>query len=137
MATLARYINPFGFSLQVVEAGQTIVLSSHGTDVAQVYFNTSCYSPSKLVVQLDVPKTTAIGGVSTGNLADLQISFQNIPLQALSNVAFQQLLAGVTDLSSTSIDISGFANVTARTSIGDIPIDGIPFHVASSLLGKI
>ena len=34
--TLVRYRNPFGFSLQVVEVGETIILGSGGIDVAQV-----------------------------------------------------------------------------------------------------
>lgn len=34
--TLAKYKNPFGFSLQVIEAGENIVLDSQGVDVAQV-----------------------------------------------------------------------------------------------------
>lgn len=34
--TLAVYKNPFGFSLQVVEAGQDIIIASHGLDMAQV-----------------------------------------------------------------------------------------------------
>jgi hypothetical protein len=34
--TLAQYQNPFGFALQVIAAGETIILSSQGTDIAQV-----------------------------------------------------------------------------------------------------
>lgn len=34
--TLAEYKNPFGFSLQVVESAQTLTISSHGADAAQV-----------------------------------------------------------------------------------------------------
>jgi len=34
--TIAKYANPFGFSLQVVQSGQSIVLGSHGTRIAQV-----------------------------------------------------------------------------------------------------
>lgn len=57
--TVAQYSNPFGFSLQVVQSGQTIILASQGTDIAQ----------------LVLPKFHADGGVSTGNLATLDISF--------------------------------------------------------------
>jgi hypothetical protein len=39
--TVAKYKNPFGFSLQVVEAGQTIIMGSHGVDIAQVCTVTS------------------------------------------------------------------------------------------------
>lgn len=34
--TVAKYANPFGFSLQVVQAGQNIILGSHGVQIAQV-----------------------------------------------------------------------------------------------------
>ena len=36
--TLAQYKNPFGFSLQVIESGENITLSSGGTAVAEVCF---------------------------------------------------------------------------------------------------
>jgi len=39
--TVAKYKNPFGFSLQVVEAGETIIMGSHGVDIAQVCTFTS------------------------------------------------------------------------------------------------
>lgn len=34
--TLAQFKNPFGFSLQVVDSGENITLSSDGTDIAEV-----------------------------------------------------------------------------------------------------
>jgi hypothetical protein len=39
--TVAKYKNPFGFSLQVIEAGETIIMGSHGVDIAQVCTFTS------------------------------------------------------------------------------------------------
>lgn len=77
----------------------------------------------------------ADGGVSTGNLANLDIAFQNIPLQSLNNAAFEQLFAGVTLTANVNVEVKGTADVTARTSIGDIPISGIPFDVTSGLKG--
>jgi antitoxin (DNA-binding transcriptional repressor) of toxin-antitoxin stability system len=117
--TVAKYSNPFGFSLQVVQSGETIDLASHGTDVAQ----------------LVLPKVPADGGVSTGNLANLDISFQNIPLTSLNDAAFGQLFAGVTLSADLGIELKGTASVVARTSIGDVPISGIPFDVTSDLKG--
>jgi len=38
--TIAQYANPFGFSLQAVEAAQKLVLSVQGTDIAEV----GCFS---------------------------------------------------------------------------------------------
>ena len=34
---LAKYKNPFGFSLQVIRSAQDITLGSHGLSVAQVF----------------------------------------------------------------------------------------------------
>ncbi|KDR75403.1 hypothetical protein GALMADRAFT_553913 [Galerina marginata CBS 339.88] len=115
--TVAQYKNPFGFSLQVIEAGQTIVLGNGGVDIAQ----------------LVIPKGPANGGVSTGNLAELDIVFTDIPLQSLNPTAFATLFAGVTLKPDFEVDIGGSADVTAKTSIGDIPIAGIPLHVSSDL----
>ncbi|KAF8629168.1 hypothetical protein AX17_005753 [Amanita inopinata Kibby_2008] len=115
--TLAKYKNPFGFSLQVVESGQTIILGSQGTNIAQ----------------LVIPRMPVNGGVSTGNVADLLISFRDLPLTSLNNNAFQQMFAGVTLRDAVDLNLRGTANVSARTSIGDVPISGIPFDVTSHL----
>ncbi|KAJ3567055.1 hypothetical protein NP233_g6616 [Leucocoprinus birnbaumii] len=117
--TVAQYANPFGFSLQAVEAAQKLVLNIQGTDVAE----------------LDLPKQQVNGGVSTGNTVDLQIAFENQPLKSLNNAGFGQLFAGATLLDQVSIGLKGSADVTARTSIGDVPISGIPIDVTSSLKG--
>lgn len=36
--TLATYKNPFGFSLQVVQAAEDIILEKDGQNAAEVYF---------------------------------------------------------------------------------------------------
>jgi hypothetical protein len=36
--TLATYKNPFGFSLQVVQAAEDIILGAGGQDAAEVYY---------------------------------------------------------------------------------------------------
>lgn len=41
----------------------------------------------------------------------------------------------VTDKDSAALDLTGTANVIAKTTIGDVPISGIPFSVSSSLKG--
>jgi len=117
--TLAKYKNPFGFSLQVIAAGQNLVLNSHGVDIAQ----------------LNLPKVPAVGGVSTGNVADLVITFHDQPLKALDPAAFAQMLAGVTLLDQLDLILKGSADVTAKTSVGNVAISGIPFNVPSSLKG--
>ncbi|KDQ57731.1 hypothetical protein JAAARDRAFT_69819 [Jaapia argillacea MUCL 33604] len=117
--TLAKYKNPFGFSLQVISAAEDIILSTGNTSVAE----------------LKLPESVTNGPASTGNVVDLDIIFHNQPLQSLNNGAFQALFTAVTDTASASFDLTGTADVVARTSIGDIAISGIPFDVPSSLGG--
>ncbi|KAI0739355.1 hypothetical protein C8Q80DRAFT_1123812 [Daedaleopsis nitida] len=116
---LAQYKNPFGFSLQVVKSGEDITLGSQGADVAQ----------------LTLPQVDAQGEVSTGNLADLVLSFEDRKLQSLNNDAFIQFFAAVTDTAGVNFDLKGSADVVARTPIGDVPIAAIPFAVETSLKG--
>jgi Protein of unknown function (DUF3712) len=77
----------------------------------------------------------ADGGVSTGNIADLDLSFQNIPLNSLNDIEFSKFLAAVTVTNSVSAELKGTADVVAKTSIGNVPISGIPFDVPSTLPG--
>lgn len=79
--------------------------------------------------------TAANGGVSTGNVADLPLSFSNQTLQSANNGAFESFFAAVTDTSGVTFELEGTANVVAKTTIGNIPISGIPFDVQSSLKG--
>ncbi|KAJ3838704.1 hypothetical protein F5878DRAFT_725102 [Lentinula raphanica] len=117
--TSATYKNPFGFSLQVIQSATDIILSSSGVDIAE----------------LVLPMIDTVGGVSTGNIADLPISWSNEPLKSLNNDAFNALFEAVTLSNSVSLGLDGTANVTAKTAIGDVPISGIPFNVTSSLSG--
>ncbi|KZP04128.1 hypothetical protein FIBSPDRAFT_1011937 [Athelia psychrophila] len=119
--TLATYQNPFGFSLQVIRSAvdMIIALPDNGTQIA-----TST-----------LPTSNTVGGVSTGNVADLPISFHNLPLTALSDPAMQVLLEAVTDTPLTNLTFEGSANVTAKATIGNVPIASIPFNVQSSLAG--
>jgi len=88
-----------------------------------------------LIAQLNLPLSNNVGGVSTGNAVPLPISFHNVPLRSLNNGAFEAMFTQVTDKDSAALDLSGTANVTAKTTIGDVPISGIPFSVSSSLKG--
>ncbi|KAF8840051.1 hypothetical protein BDN67DRAFT_1054007 [Paxillus ammoniavirescens] len=117
--TLAEYKNPFGFSLQVIQSSVNMTLAAGGVAAAE----------------LNLPTSDTMGGVSTGNLAALPISFHNVPLTSLNDAAFEAMFAEVTDTDSAAFDLSGTADVTAKTSIGDVPISGIPFDVTSTLKG--
>ncbi|KAI0710861.1 hypothetical protein C8Q76DRAFT_623714 [Earliella scabrosa] len=116
---LAKYKNPFGFSLQVIRSAQDITLGFHGIDVAQ----------------LNLSSADAIGGVSTGDVADLELSFENQKLQSLDNTAFMTFFAAVTDSAGVEFDLKGTADVVARTAIGDVPIEAVPFDITTSLKG--
>lgn len=66
----------------------------------------------------------------------MNIAFTNIALTSLDNAAYAVLFAGVTLQSSLEIVVTGSANVIARTTIGDVPISGIPIDVQSELKGN-
>ncbi|KAI6169518.1 hypothetical protein EDD17DRAFT_1748665 [Pisolithus thermaeus] len=117
--TVAEYKNPFGFSLQVVQSAVQMILSSGGAVAAE----------------LTLPLSDNVGGVSTGNVALLPISFDNVPLQALDDAAFEAMFAQVTDRDLATFNLSGTVDVTAKTAIGNVPISGIPFSVLSSVNG--
>jgi hypothetical protein len=87
-------------------------------------------------VQLNLPQSNNVGGVSTGNLAPLPISFHNVPLTSVNNGALEAMFAQVTDKNSADLGLSGTADVTAKTAIGSVPISGIAFDVTSSLAGE-
>ncbi|KAI0321180.1 hypothetical protein OF83DRAFT_1280620 [Amylostereum chailletii] len=116
--TLAQYKNPFGFSLQVVQSSQDITLADNG-DFAE----------------LKLPTSDTVGGVSTGNVADLPITFSNQTLQSLNNDAFSSFFGRVTDTSTVEWELKGSADVVARTTIGDVPIGDIPFNVSTTISG--
>lgn len=135
--TVAVYRNPFGFSLQVVESAEHIILVGPSGGFATV--RKAVFHKFKhfliLSLQLEVAKAPANGGVSTGNDANLVLSFQDQPLKSTNNAAFQQLFQAVTDIQTATFGLSGSADVVARTSIGDVPIGDIPFNVTTSLTG--
>ncbi|KAJ3850500.1 hypothetical protein EV368DRAFT_84496 [Lentinula lateritia] len=117
--TSASYKNPFGFSLQVVQSATDIILSSNGVNIAE----------------LSLPTSDTVGGVSTGNVANLPISWENELLKSLNDDAFNALFAAVTLSNSISLELDGSANVTAKTTIGNVPISRIPLNVTSTLSG--
>ena len=83
-----------------------------------------------------MPQSDVVGGVSTGNIADLEISFSKQQLHSLDNMAFTTFFAAITDTQGLEFELKGFADVVARTTIGDVPISNIPFNVLSAMKGK-
>lgn len=100
-STAAKYKNPFGFTLQVVESGEEITLASSGFDVAQ----------------LSIPQGPVEAGASTGNLADLQISWKDEPLKSLNDAVFNLMFDAVTNLGNIDLTLKGTADVVAKTEV--------------------
>ncbi|KAL4074292.1 hypothetical protein J3A83DRAFT_4234939 [Scleroderma citrinum] len=117
--TVAEYKNPFGFSLQVIQSAVDMTLATGGVPAGE----------------LNLPLSDTVGGVSTGNIVPLPIGFHDVPLRSLNDAAFEAMFRQVTDEDSAVLGLSGTANVTAKTTIGNIPISGIPFSVMSSIKG--
>ncbi|KAL1718757.1 hypothetical protein EV715DRAFT_290908 [Schizophyllum commune] len=117
--TNAVYKNPFGFSLQVIRSAETLNIGYGGSDAAK----------------LEIPMADADGEASTGNDANLPLSFKDIPMVASDHGAFQSMFGAVTLKSSADLALSGAADVVAATSIGNVPISNISFDVTTSLGG--
>ncbi|KAM5540830.1 hypothetical protein V8D89_005474 [Ganoderma adspersum] len=116
---LVQFKNPFGLSLQVVQSSVNMTLSTQNVDAAE----------------LVLPQTTVNGGVSTGDVTPLVLSFENQPLRSLNNDAFSQFFKTVTTSQNAELQLKGSSDVVARTSIGDVPISGIPIDVTTSMSG--
>lgn len=78
-----------------------------------------------------MPSTPTESGVSTGNVADLTISFSNATLTSLNDDAFSAFFEEVTDTEGVSFELNGAADIVARTSIGDVPIGGVSVVIAA------
>ncbi|KIY74263.1 hypothetical protein CYLTODRAFT_363931 [Cylindrobasidium torrendii FP15055 ss-10] len=118
-STVATYANPFGFSLQVFESSESIVMGFGGSDIAT----------------LELPTEAADSETSTGNDVPLVLSWHDVPLQSTDNGGFAALFAAVTNTQRAQLSLKGSADVRAHTAIGDVPIQDIPFDVDTSLGG--
>jgi hypothetical protein len=103
--------------------------------IGELYRGSRMHRLSHSSPQLKLPLTDVDAGVSTGNDADLVLSFNNQVLQSLNDQVFALFFAGVTDLPEASFELKGTADVVANTPIGSVPISGIPFNVTSTLAG--
>ncbi|GAA5897781.1 hypothetical protein JCM8208_000260 [Rhodotorula glutinis] len=111
--TDVTYRNPYGFSLQAIQAGGNFIINYGGTDAG--------------VLQVPVQDVVR-SETSTGNDADLVLAITEPgPFTSLNNGAYEAFFAAITLTDSVSFTLHGGANVTARTKAGDIPISGIPF----------
>ncbi|GJN94719.1 hypothetical protein Rhopal_007810-T1 [Rhodotorula paludigena] len=116
--TSVTYRNPYGFSLQAIQAGGDFFISYSGSDAG--------------VLQVPVQDVVR-SETSTGNDADLVLAISTpAPFEAIDRNAYNAFFAAITLTSSVDFSLHGGANVTARTKAGDIPISGIPFDGIST-----
>ncbi|KAI5474806.1 pre-rrna processing protein [Pseudohyphozyma bogoriensis] len=113
--------NPFGFTLEVTQAGGDFTINYNGVDSAL----------------LTLPKEDAVTpGTSTGQPADLTIHIATpAVLSSLNNAGYADFFSAVTNTADVGFILHGGANVTATTKAGAIPIGGIPFSVDTSFPG--
>ncbi|KAL8287086.1 hypothetical protein RQP46_004092 [Phenoliferia psychrophenolica] len=115
------YKNPFGFSLQAIDAGGAFIINYNNLDSAL----------------LTLPKLPSVfAETSTGQDAALTISIPTpATLASLDNGGYANFFSAITNDANAVFNLHGAAEVTARTKAGDIPISGIPFSVTSSFPG--
>lgn len=119
--TLAMFSNPFGFSLQPLEAGPSITLAYQGVNAAQI----------------NLPLAAVTAGTSRGptDMAPLELSFRDQTIMSLNDAQFQLFLATLADTTGATFQVFGSTSVVAKTQIGNPLITGIPFSVTTSLVG--
>ena len=120
-STIAIFANPFRFSLQPIRTGTDITIVFNNADTAT----------------LALPSAPVQAGTSRGpqDFQPLQLTWQDQNIVSINNPVFQAFFAQLTDEARGTFDLKGGASVVARTVIGDVPIDGIPFNVTTSLTG--
>jgi hypothetical protein len=75
------------------------------------------------------------GSGSTSNSANLAISFADNPLNVLDDNSFMDFFVSLFSEASVAVELKGTTDLVAKTSIGDVPISGIPFDASSTLTG--
>ena len=113
--SIAMYANPLHFSLTPLKASLDGTMIFNNQDAA--------------VLKLPLRKVSPGTGTSHGpqDRQPLVLSWNNVPLKALSHSAFQAMFAQLTDFPRADIGLKGTVGLVARMVIGDIPIEGIPF----------
>jgi Protein of unknown function (DUF3712) len=119
--TLAKYANPFHFTLAPIKAAPMIIINYQGVDTAEI----------------DLPNANVQAQPSTGpeTQSDLVLMFRNQTIKSLNDGSFNAFFAQLTDKTSAAFGLHGGTDVTANTHIGQITITGIPFNVTTSLKG--
>ncbi|WFD32817.1 hypothetical protein MSPP1_003868 [Malassezia sp. CBS 17886] len=119
--SIAVFANPLHFSLKPLSSALTATLSLAG----------------KPAGALQVPMKDVVAGTSTGpnDMQTLAVNWRDIPLRAVDHAQFQAMLANLAVSKRTTLGVRGAADLVARMVIGDIPINGVPFDLSTSLAG--
>jgi LEA14-like dessication related protein len=109
---------PFGFPLEMTQAGQDITAYESGVAMAT----------------MKVPMSTASGTSASGRLST---SISDVPMQVLSNqhAHFNQFTRDVIMTSGKSMTMRGTVSAVAKTAIGDVLIEGIKLDQRISIQG--
>ncbi|CAG8543902.1 28606_t:CDS:2, partial [Racocetra persica] len=114
----ARYKLPFNINTTVLQVKQDITLL---TEDGQEFANHS----------------TSIITVTNDNGTEIIIDIPPTPLTVISgnNNIYQTFFANLTKNDQGVVNIKGLVNIVANTTLGAIPINGIPFNVTTTLQG--
>ncbi|WFD49313.1 hypothetical protein GLX27_003993 [Malassezia furfur] len=119
--SVALYANPLHFTLTPLKASLT----------SQLLYNNA------VAAHLNIPLRTVQAGTSHGpnEHRPLIMSWKSERMVAEDRTAFTAMLSKILDTSRATIGLTGSAGLVGKTVIGNIPIDGIPFNVSTSLAG--
>ncbi|CAG8617670.1 5406_t:CDS:1 [Funneliformis mosseae] len=110
--TTANFVPPFAIPFQILSIQQELNINYNG-------------KPAATVQTPDTPVTTANGEIS--------LDVPETHLQASDG--FSDLLTALTTTDGSDVEITGKANITAKTPLGQTIIHEIPFNVTSRMEG--
>lgn len=116
--TQAKFGLPFGFPIDIRQAGGKFVVAYHNHDAGTLNMP---WSPTTTDVQQRI----------------MSLQFNHVPLDSSSgeHPTFSKFITDATRNRCVKFQLHGSANAKAQTAAGYVTISGIPFNVDTSLLG--